>query len=137
MRLMALDLGEKRIGIAVSDPEGKMAFPVQVLVRRSAKADRRALAELVSTLGVERVIIGLPLSLEGEFGPSAQTAQRFGEYVARVLPVPVEYWDERMTTLAADELLRQAGLPEAERRERIDAAAATVILEDYLEAHRA
>jgi len=134
-RLMGLDLGEKRIGVAVTDVQQTMAFPERVLERRSAKADRQALAALVGELEIDRVIIGLPLSMEGEFGPNAERARSFGQYLARALRVPVEYQDERLTTVEAEERLRASGLSPAERRQRIDAAAAAIILEDYMRDH--
>jgi putative Holliday junction resolvase len=136
-RLMGLDLGEKRIGVAVTDPDQTIAFPERVLARRSAKADRQALASLVRELAVDRVVIGLPLSMEGQLGPNAQRAKSFGEYLARVLTVPIEYQDERLTTVEAEERLRESGQPALQRKSRIDAAAAAVILEDYMRAHPA
>jgi putative Holliday junction resolvase len=132
---MGLDLGEKRIGVAVTDVQQTMAFPERVLERRSAKADRQALAALVGELEIDRVIIGLPLSMEGEFGPNAERARSFGQYLARALRVPVDYQDERLTTVEAEERLRASGLSPAERRQRIDAAAAAIILEDYMRDH--
>lgn len=134
-RLMALDLGEKRIGVAVTDVEQTMAFPERVLTRHSAKADRQALASLVGELSVDRVVIGLPLSMEGDFGPNAQRAKSFGEYLGHVLTVPIEYQDERLTTVEAEERLRVGGLSAGKRKTRIDAAAAAVILEDYMRGH--
>ncbi len=131
-RLMALDLGEKRIGIALTDLEQRMAFPERVLVRRSAKADRQTLAQLVRELEVERVIVGLPLSMDGEHGPNAERARSFGEYLGRAVRVPVVFQDERLSTVEAEERLAAAGVAPAERKARIDAAAAAVILEDYL-----
>ena len=134
-RLMGLDLGEKRIGVAVTDAEQTMAFPERILVRRSAKADRQTLMGLVKELGIERVVVGLPLSMEGEFGPNAERARSFGQYLARAMRVPVEYQDERLTTIEAEERLRDGGLAAADRRQRIDAAAAAIILEDYMREH--
>jgi putative Holliday junction resolvase len=136
-RLIGLDLGEKRIGVAVTDEQRTMAFPERVLVRRSAKADRQALAGIVRELHGEGVIIGLPLSMDGEHGPNAERAERFGEYLGRVLTVPVMFQDERLTTVEAEERLRDSGLSAAERKQRIDAAAAAIILEDYLREHPA
>ncbi|MHB8619910.1 MAG: Holliday junction resolvase RuvX [Chloroflexota bacterium] len=149
MRLLGLDLGQKRIGLAVTDPGGRMAFPERVLVRRSARADRQAIVRLVGELGVDRIIVGLPLSMketmeqttddaeEGRSNPNAARARAFAAYLGRAVAVPVELWDERMTTIEAEERLRQAGLSPGERRRRIDSAAAAVILEDYLRAQDA
>ena len=136
-RLLGLDLGEKRIGIAVSDAEQTMAFPERVLARRSPKADRQALAALAGELRVERVVIGLPVAMDGVEGPNAERARSFGQYLARSVRLPVEYQDERLTTVEAEERLRAAGVPPRERKQRIDAAAAAVILEDYMRSHPA
>jgi putative holliday junction resolvase len=134
---MGLDLGEKRIGVAVTDVQQTMAFPERVLVRRSAKADRQSLAALVADLRVDRVVIGLPLSMAGDFGPNAERAKSFGQYLARAVRVPVDYQDERLSTVEAEERLRASGVSAAERRQRIDSAAAAIILEDYMCAHPA
>jgi putative holliday junction resolvase len=134
---MGLDLGEKRIGVAVTDVQQTMAFPERVLVRRSAKADRQSLAALVADLGVDRVVIGLPLSMAGDFGPNAERAKSFGQYLARAVRVPVDYQDERLSTVEAEERLRASGVSAAERRQRLDFAAAAIILEDYMRAHPA
>jgi putative Holliday junction resolvase len=134
-RLLGLDFGERRIGVAVSDAGQTLAFPERVLVRRTAKADRQTLVALVNELGVERVVVGLPLTTEGEHGPNAQRARSFGQYLARALSVPVDYQDERLTTIEAEERLRESGLSPAQRRKRIDAAAAAIILEDYMRDH--
>lgn len=129
---MSLDLGEKRIGIAVTDEQQTMAFPDRVLLRRSAKTDRQVLAALTAELQVERIVVGLPLSMEGESGPNAERARGFGQYLQRAVRVPVVFQDERLSTVEAEERLRASGLSAAERKARIDAAAAAVILEDYL-----
>ncbi len=130
--MMALDLGEKRIGVAVTDESQTMVFPERVLQRRSPRADRQALVALVQELGVAGVVVGLPLSMEGEHGPNAERAVSFGQYLERAVRVPVEFQDERLSTVEAEERLRAAGLSSAERKQRIDSAAAAVILEDYL-----
>ncbi|HLY67791.1 MAG TPA: Holliday junction resolvase RuvX, partial [Chloroflexota bacterium] len=80
----------------------------------------------------DRLIIGLPLSMDGEFGPNAERAKSFGDYLGRVIAVPIAYQDERLTTVEAEERLRESGVSPAERKKRIDAAAAAIILEDYL-----
>jgi putative Holliday junction resolvase len=129
---MGLDLGQKRIGIAVTDEGQSMAFPECVLERRSAKADRQALARMAAEFAIEGVVIGLPLSMAGEAGENVEDARRFGEYLGRVVRVPVAFQDERLTTVEAEGRLRDSGLSAAERRRRVDAAAAAIILEDYL-----
>ena len=132
MRLLGLDLGERRIGVAVTDVDETMAFPERVLERRTAKQDRKMILDLVRELAVDRVVMGLPLTMDGESGPNAERARSFGAFLARVLPVPIEYQDERLSTVEAEERLRLSGAGPNRRKARIDAAAAAVILEDYM-----
>jgi putative Holliday junction resolvase len=129
-RVMALDIGERRIGVAVSDPSGTLARPHAVIQRRSKVMDFAAVARLVAELEVERVVVGLPLSLNGEIGPQARRVTRYAQALAQSLEVPVELYDERYSTVTADALLAEIG---RKRRVSIDAAAAAVILQDYLE----
>ena len=130
MRVLALDVGERRIGVAVSDPTGTLATPHSVIHRRSKVQDFAAVARLVTELQAERVVVGLPLSLSGDVGPQARRVMRYAQALARALPVPVELYDERYSTVTADELLAEAG--RKRRRTPIDAAAAAVILQEYL-----
>ncbi len=129
MRVLALDVGERRIGVAVS--EGLLATPHGVIHRRSKAQDFAAVARLVTELGAERVVVGLPLSLSGDVGPQARRVTRYAQALARALTVPVELYDERYSTVTADELLAEGG--RKRRRTPIDAAAAAVILQGYLE----
>jgi putative Holliday junction resolvase len=128
MRVLALDVGERRIGVAVS--EGLLATPHGVIHRRSKAQDFAAVARLVAELGAEKVVVGLPLSLNGDVGPQARRVMRYAQALARALPVPVELYDERYSTVTADELLAEGG--RKRRRTPIDAAAAAVILQEYL-----
>jgi len=136
MRILALDVGEKRIGIAVSDPTGTLASPVGFLERTSLEEEATAIAELVRRLEVEKIVIGNPLSLKGTRGPQAQEVERYAEALAARLEVPIVLWDERFSTVRAERLTREAGHKGRKRRARIDAAAAAIILQDYLEAMR-
>ena len=129
MRILALDVGERRIGVAVSDPTGTLATPHSIIRRRSKAEDFAAVARLAAELGAERVVVGLPLSLDGSVGPQARRVTRYAQALARTLSVPVELYDERYSTVTADELLAEGG---RKRRTPIDAAAAAVILQDYL-----
>ena len=130
MRVIALDVGERRIGVAVSDPTGTLATPHSVIHRRSKAQDFATVARLVAESQVERVVVGLPLSLSGDVGPQARRVMRYAQALARALPVPVELYDERYSTVTADELLAEGG--RKRRRTPIDAAAAAVILQEYL-----
>jgi putative Holliday junction resolvase len=130
MRVIALDVGERRIGVAVSDPTGTLATPHSVIHRRSKAQDFATVARLVAELQAERVVVGLPLSLSGDVGPQARRVMRYAQALAQALPVPVELYDERYSTVTADELLAEGG--RKRRRTPIDAAAAAVILQEYL-----
>lgn len=137
MRILGLDPGERRIGIAISDPTGTLAHPLQTLVRGSREEDFAAIAALVVEHDVELVVVGWPLSLDGTEGPQARRVARYTDALAACLPVPVVSWDERFTTAAADEILRQIrgrkGRRRARARGQVDAIAAAVILQSYLD----
>ncbi len=138
MRILALDLGERRIGVAVSDPTGTVARPVGVVVRKSRAEDFAAIARLVAEYGAERVIVGRPLTLRGEVGPQARWVEAYAQALAETLPVPVELWDERYTTVAAQEILETVRRPgKRRRRSNLDAVAAAVLLQGFLEARKA
>lgn len=132
MRILALDLGERRIGVAVSDPGGTIARPVGVIRRRSRAEDFAAIAALVAEHGAERVVVGRPLTLRGEIGPQARWVEDYAQALAEALPVPVELWDERYTTAVAEEILETVRPPTRRRRGDVDAIAAAVILQDFL-----
>lgn len=136
MRLLGLDVGDVRIGVAVCDSLEIAAFPVGV-VRRvgSLKRDVAAVAALATEQEAEGIIVGLPLSLDGEVGAQAQKTQGFAKALANILPMPVLLWDESLSSVEAEELLIAQGVSRAKRRERIDQTAAALILEGYL-AHR-
>lgn len=134
MRVVGIDLGSRRIGVAVSDVTGTLASPHTVLDRSGDRADdHRRLAALVADLGAERVVVGLPLSLRGTSGPAAQSAAEEAEALAAVVGVPVESCDERLTTVSAERALRTAGTRARARRKVIDKAAAAVLLQAWLD----
>jgi putative Holliday junction resolvase len=139
MRVLALDLGARRIGVAVSDPEGTVATPIQTLERSRDRARlHRDLAALVAEWEADLVLVGLPVALDGSIGPAAEAVLAEREELAAALGVPVEVHDERMTTRIADRALRERGdLDARARRKVVDATAAAVILQDWLDARRA
>ena len=128
MKVLAVDLGTKRTGFAISDPGGKMALALPTLQDVTA-VDVAALAE---EQGAQEVVVGLPLNMDGTTGPSARRALEFIEELRLHLAVPVVPWDERLSTAEGQERLRQAGLDRRDRHKRADVAAAIVILESYL-----
>jgi len=130
--VLALDLGAARIGVAVSDPERRLAMPVGT-IRTGAPQDLKAIASLVRERGVVRVIVGDPISLSGEANESSRHAAAFAEALRSVLDVPVELFDERLSTVEAERMLSSAGVPGRRRRRVVDQVAATVILQSYLD----
>ncbi len=129
MKILAVDLGTKRTGFAISDPDEKMALALPTL-EEVTPAD---VARVAGEQGAERVLVGLPLNMDGTEGPSARRALEFAEELRFHVDVPVEAWDERLSTVEGRERLRRAGLDRKERARRADVAAAVVILESYLE----
>jgi putative Holliday junction resolvase len=137
MRVVGVDLGSRRIGLAVSDPSGTVATPHQVLSRSGDRsADHVALAHVVEEVGAERVVVGLPLSLDGSTGPAARAVLAEAEDMARALPVPVETYDERLTTVTADRSLLALNVKRAARRRVVDKVAASVMLQAWLDGRR-
>jgi putative Holliday junction resolvase len=131
--ILALDIGAKRIGVAVSDELGLLATPRTVIFRRSTQSALDEIVRLVRAEEATLVVVGLPISLDGQLHGQAQTVQRFGERLRTLLDVPMVYADEMLSTVRAEERLRAAGVRAQRIRERIDAMAAAVILEEYLE----
>lgn len=135
-RLLALDIGEKRIGVAVCDESGTLARPLTTIRRASKREDFERIARLAEEYQAERIIAGYPRSLSGDEGPQARRVRRYVEALAAALPVPVELWDERYTTVEASERLLEAkpGRRSPRDRGQLDAAAAAIILQGYLDA---
>jgi putative Holliday junction resolvase len=136
VRILGLDVGEKNIGVAVSDPLGVTAQPVATVRRASREKDLAAIAALVREYGVGEVVVGLPLRLDGREGPEAERIRRWGEHLERHLGLPVRYWDERLTTVEAEQTLLAADLSRRRRRRTVDRTAACLILQGYLDRHR-
>ncbi len=133
--IVGLDVGQARIGVAVSDERETLATPREVIRRRSNAAALDAILRIVAAEQAGRVVVGLPISLDGELHGQAQATQAFAEKLrARLEPlnIPLVYMDETLSTVRAEELLREAGARLVRIRERIDAVAAAVILQDYL-----
>ncbi|MEY2569460.1 MAG: putative pre6S rRNA nuclease [Actinomycetota bacterium] len=136
-RVLGLDLGERRIGVAVSDPGRILASPHGMIERGANRGiDHAAIAAAVAEVGAERVVVGLPLSLSGGTGPAAEAAVAEAAALASVLEVPVETFDERLTTVAAARSMRAVGTKARKQRRRIDEMAASVMLQNWLEQRR-
>lgn len=137
MRLLSLDIGDVRIGVAVCDGLEIAAFPVGTIRRvGSLKRDVAAVANLAAEQEAEGIVAGLPLSLDGEVGPQAQKTQGFAQALARSVDIPVVLWDESLSSVEANDLMIGQGVSRAKRRTLIDQMAAVLILESYLEHRR-
>jgi putative Holliday junction resolvase len=135
VRTLGIDVGTRRIGVAISDPEGRLALPLRVIERRGPR-DAAVVADLARREGAERVVVGLPVSLDGTLGPQAREVQAFAAAV-RAAGAEVELYDERLSSVEADHHLRAAGISTREARGRRDAIAAAIILQAYLDSRRA
>lgn len=137
MRAVGLDLGARRIGVAISDDAGTVATPYEVISRSNdASSDRREIARIVSEIGAGIVVVGLPLSLDGSIGPAARAALDEVTALEQILDVPVTTHDERLTTVSADRQLQGIGLDAKRRRRMIDEVAASVMLQAWLDSRR-
>ena len=132
--MLGLDVGDVRIGVAISDVLGSGAHPLCTLTRTNRQRDVTAIGDLVSIHNVERIIIGLPISLDGTLGAQAEKIQKFGNRLSQGLNIPVEYCDEKFTTSEAEEILDRV---DAKDRDKIiDQVAAVLILDEYLRSHK-
>ncbi|MFC1901574.1 Holliday junction resolvase RuvX [Chloroflexota bacterium] len=130
-RIVGLDVGDSRIGVALSDPLGILASPLTIINRTEEQADIEALADIVRRNEVGRIIIGLPLSMDGSMSWQAEKTKAFALALGGRVEVPVEFRDERLTTVSAKRLVREAR--KTGRGTRYDAAAAAIILQGYLD----
>lgn len=137
MRALGLDLGSKRIGVALSDSDGRLALPYDVVHRSGDRErDHRRIAEMVRECGAEVVVVGVPYSLDGSVGAMARRHQAEARRLRATVGVPVETYDERLTTVTAERSLRETGLSGPDRRRVVDQMAAAVMLQSWLD-HRA
>ena len=135
-RVMGLDLGDVRIGVAISDPERRLAVPLGTVRVGRPPGELSAIAELVAENDVVLVVVGHPLSLSGDAGPRARHAEELASALAAAVHVPVELQDERLSTVEAERALREAGANGRDVRRLVDRSAATVILQAWLDEHR-
>lgn len=138
MRVLGLDLGEKRIGLAVSDEEARIAFPAGFIERKGRRRDLVALCALVRERGIGSAVVGLPLHMSGRRGPEAEAAEKFAGELSAAAAIPVELLDERWTSVAAERALQETGRRVKQRKGRgeVDAIAATLLLSTWLERRR-
>ncbi len=147
-RLLGLDAGERRVGVAISDPDQRLAVPLRTLERRGTGAELRELADLARAEEIGGIVVGLPLSLSGEAGAQVERAREFAAEVQKALNLPVAFWDERLSSQEAERMLSPGmGRRPAARSDRraprrsgdkgaTDVVAATIILQAYLDSRR-
>jgi putative Holliday junction resolvase len=133
VRVLGLDIGERRVGTALSDAQRRIATPLNVLDVRDL-LEGPALPDLVEEYEIERVVVGLPMSLDGEEGPQAALVRKSGDELARRLRIPVEYRDERLSSAEAKRRMAEAGVSSRDMRGKTDMLAAALILQSYLDA---
>lgn len=136
MRVLAIDFGERRIGLALSDPEGRVAVPLDTLVRDDDRQAIREVEEIVKRERVEALVVGEPIKLDGSRGVAAKRVRRFGRRLAAATGLPLRFVDEALTSVEARERLRQAGVDARAAPERVDALAAQILLQEELDRQR-
>jgi len=127
MAILGLDVGEKRIGVALAGAEGLLAIPLTVINRAGEEADLETIIALAEEHGVKRIVVGLPRSMDGSLGRQAEKTLAFSRELSQHTDVPVDTWDERLSTVAAERLLLGAGMKREKRKARRDAMAAAII----------
>ncbi|MCH8205572.1 MAG: Holliday junction resolvase RuvX [Chloroflexi bacterium] len=137
MRVIALDVGDRRIGVALSDPTGLLASPLSTVTRKGHDADVDEVLGLAAANDVAEIVVGMPVSLSGRKGAQAARTTAFAEELRRKTDLPVVFVDERYSTVQAERSLRELGVQPSRDRARVDAAAAAVILQSYLDSKRA
>ena len=133
MRVLALDAGEKRIGVAVSDPLGIIALGVTVITRKDPETDLKEIEKIIGEYKAESVVVGMPINMDGTKGRSAEKVNEFVEILKGRLSIPVYTYDERLSTKESEKFLISADVSRKKRKSVIDKMAAQLILESYLE----
>ncbi len=133
-RLLGVDYGTVRVGLAISDPDRKIAFPLSTYIRRSPDSDAACYRKLVAEESVNQLVVGLPVHTTGREGQKAAEARAYGTWLATATALPVTYFDERFTTVQAEEALWDAGLTHKKRKLRRDRVAAQMMLQAYIDA---
>ncbi len=131
---MGLDVGTKTIGIAIADELGFSAQPITTVRRKNIRADLASVGALITEYNVTQLVVGLALNMNGTEGPRAELCRKFGNAIANESKLPVIYWDERLTSVAAERALIDADVSRAKRKEVVDQVAAVLILQGWLDA---
>ncbi|MBP2031564.1 putative Holliday junction resolvase [Clostridium algifaecis] len=133
MRILGLDIGDRTIGVAISDPLGITAQGITTIRRKSRDKDIDELSKICSDYNVELIISGLPKNMNGTLGPQSEKVMDFCDFIYEKIKIPIKMWDERLTTVAANRAMLEADLSRAKRKKIVDKLAATYILQGYLD----
>jgi putative holliday junction resolvase len=133
VRSLGLDVGDKRIGVAISDPMGILASPFTVIERQGDQSDIDAIVKVVGEQKVAKIIVGLPKSMDGHIGSQAEKVRSFAGLLRQRSPAPVEFRDERLTTVSAKRMMRESSARKVRSKGEYDAVAAAIILQGYLD----
>jgi len=136
MRSLGLDIGDRRIGVALSDPEGILASPLTIINRTDESQDIEAIIDIINQRQVSRIVVGLPRSMNGSLGKQAEKVKAFAQKLGECIEIPVEYRDERLTTVLAERLAQVVKTKKTREKAGHDAQAAAIILQDYLDEGR-
>jgi putative holliday junction resolvase len=134
MRTLALDHGTVRIGVAVSDELGMIAQPLEFIPAEPLAGFLERLKKLVAEREVGRVLVGMPRNMDGSYGPAAEKVNEFVRQLRETLSIPIQTWDERLTSVQAQRMLREAAVKGAKQRQKLDQMAAAILLQSYLDA---
>lgn len=133
MRILGLDVGDRTIGIAISDPLGMTAQGITTIRRKKLEYDIQELSKIIKEYGVETIVCGLPKNMNGTIGPQGEKVLEFVEILKEKFKLPIELWDERLTTMAAHRIMLEADMSREKRKKNVDKVAATFILQGYLD----
>ena len=133
MRVLAIDHGTKRMGIAVSDPSGMIALPLEFIPAEPFSAFLDRLKALIQEKEVEQILVGMPRNMDGSYGPAAAKVQEFVAVLKETIPIPIRTWDERLTSAQANRMLLQTDMRRKERKQKVDQAAAAILLQSFLD----
>ncbi len=133
MRILGLDIGTKTVGVAISDPLGWTAQGITTIRRKNYTKDMEEIKKICDEYGVETIVAGMPKNMNGTIGPSGEMVKEFCEKLNEVVDIKIEFWDERLTTVAAHRAMLEADLSRSKRNKIVDKVAATYILQGYLD----
>jgi len=133
LRILAMDVGDKRIGMAISDQMGWTAQGIDTLERKSEEEDLEKIQDVIKHYSPEKIVIGLPKNMDGSLGFQGEKVKEFGELIAKVFPGEIIYWDERLTTVYAHRILIEGDMSRRKRKKKVDKIAAVFILQSYLD----